>query len=218
MLFRRGTAHYLQRLLYMQRARFAVHPHAAVIVHTVGHVGVLLHFSHHNTLADSVQRAGRDKEAIAFFHRHGVQHLGQGIVPDALFQFFPADFMVKAVIQERARFTVQHIPHLGLAVLVFVFQRILVGGVYLNGNVILGVNELGQNGEHFKLFAVCSRRFRVGGQVVRQHGAVRQIAGAIGMAGKHPGFRQRVQIALHAKVSAQAAATPKVILAGWGQF
>ena len=90
--------------------------------------------------------------------------------------------------------------------------------VYLDGNVILGVNELGQNGEHFKLFAVCSRRFRVGGQVVRQHGAVRQIAGAIGMAGKHPGFRQRVQIALHAKVGAQAAATPKVILAGWGQF
>ena len=89
---------------------------------------------------------------------------------------------------------------------------------YLNGNVILGVNELGQNGEHFKLFAVCSRRFRVGGQVVRQHGAVRQIAGAIGMAGKYPGFRQRVQIALHAKVGAQAAAAPKVILAGWGQF
>lgn len=67
MLFRRGTAHYLQRLLYMQRARFAVRSHAAVIVHTVGHVGVLLHFNHHNTLADSVQRAGRDKEAIAFF-------------------------------------------------------------------------------------------------------------------------------------------------------
>ena len=35
------------------------------------------------------------------------------------------------------------------------------------------------------------------------------------MAGKHPGFRQRVQIALHAKVGAQAAATPKVMLADY---
>ena len=44
---------HVQRLLHVQGAGLAVRPHAAVIVHTVGHVGVLLDFRNHNALTDA---------------------------------------------------------------------------------------------------------------------------------------------------------------------
>ena len=55
--------------------------------------------------------------------------------------------------------------------------RSLVGGVYLNGQIVLGVNELCQDWELFKLLAVGAKAARVGGHIVRQRCAVRQIAG-----------------------------------------
>ena len=64
-----------------------------------------------------MQRAGRNKEAVTLVHRHGVQHLGQGVILDALLKLRLGDFMVKAIVQEGTRLTVQHIPHFGLAVL-----------------------------------------------------------------------------------------------------
>ena len=165
-----------------------------------------------------MQRAGRNKEAVTLVHRHGVQHLGQGVILDALLKLRLGDFMVKAIVQEGTRLTVQHIPHFGLAVLMLVFQRVLVGGVYLNGQIVLCVNELCQDWELFKLLAVGAKAARVGGHIVRQRCAVRQIAGTVRVAGKHPRLGQRVQIALDAKVTAQAAAAPQVILAAGSQF
>ena len=44
---------HVQGLLHVQGAGLAVRPHAAVIVHTVGHVGVLLDFRNHNALTDA---------------------------------------------------------------------------------------------------------------------------------------------------------------------
>ena len=44
---------HVQRLLHVQGAGLTVRPHAAVIVHTVGHVGVLLDFRNHNALTDA---------------------------------------------------------------------------------------------------------------------------------------------------------------------
>ena len=55
--------------------------------------------------------------------------------------------MVEAVVKICARLTVQHIPHLGFAVLVFFFERVLVGRMHLNGEVLLGINKFCQNRE-----------------------------------------------------------------------
>ena len=62
MLDRRGAQGHVQRLLHVQGAWLAVRPHTAVIVHTVGHVGVLLYLGNDNALANGVQRAAGIKK------------------------------------------------------------------------------------------------------------------------------------------------------------
>ena len=218
MLLRRGAAGHVQRLFNVQGAGLAVRTDAPVVVDAVGHVGVLLHLGHDDAPADGVQRAGRDKKAIPFMHRHGVQDLGQGVIFDALRKLLFGDFVRKAVVEIRPRHAVQHIPHLGFAVLVFVFQRVVVGRVHLNGQVAAGVDELCQDRELLKFCAVRAQGFGVRGHVVRQRRAVGQIARAVRMAGQHPRFGQRFKVALDAEIGAQAAAAPQIILAARGQF
>lgn len=100
-LLRRRAAGHVQRLFNVQGAGLAVCTDAPVVVDAVGHVGVLLHLGHDDALADGVQRAGRDKKAIPFMHRHGVQDLGQGVIFDALRKFLFGDFVRKAVVEIR---------------------------------------------------------------------------------------------------------------------
>ncbi len=158
------------------------------------------------------------KKAVALVYGHGVQDLGQGVIFDAFRKLLFGDFVRKAVVEIRARHAVQHIPHLGFAVLVFVFQRVVVGRVYLNGQVLAGVDELCQDRELLKFCAVRAQGFGVRGHVVRQRRAVGQIARAVRVAGQHPRFGQRFKVALDAEIGAQAAAAPQIILAARGQF
>ena len=218
MLYRRGAQGHIQRLFHMQGSGLAVGADAAVVVNAVGHVGVLLYLGHHDALADGMQRARRDKKAIPLVHRHGVQNLRQGVVFDALGKFLFADLMVKAIVQKGVRLTIQHVPHLSLAVLVLIFQCVLIEGVYLDGQIVPCIDKFYQNRELFKFCAIGAQGFRVSGRIISQGGTVGQVAGAVRVAGEHPGFGQRVQIALHAKIGAQTAAAPQVVFAAGGQF
>ena len=218
MLHRRGAQGDVQRLFHMQGAGLAVRADAAIVVDAVGHVGVLLHLGDDDALADGVQRARRDEEAVALVYGRGVQNFRQGVVFDALLKFLFGDLMVKAVVEERPRLAVQHIPHLGFAVLVLIFQGVLVGGVYLNGQVALRVDELRQDRELLELIAVGAKAAGVRGDIIRQRRAVGQIAGAVRVAGQYPRLGQRVELAVDAEIGAQAAAAPQVILAAGCQF
>ena len=217
-LLRRRAAGHVQRLFNVQGAGLAVRTDAPVVVDAVGHVGVLLHLGHDDALADGVQRAGRDEKAVALVYGHGVQDLGQGVIFNALRKLLFGDLVRKAVVEIRPRHAVQHIPHLGFAILVFVFQRVVVGRVHLNGQVLAGVDELCQDRELLKFCAVRAQGFGVRGRVVRQRRAVGQIARAVRVAGQHPRFGQRFKVALDAEIGAQAAAAPQIILAARGQF
>ena len=209
----RGAQGHVQRLFRVQCAGLAVRTHAPVVVHAVGHVGVLLHLGNDDALADGVQRAGRDKEAVPLMHRHSIQHLGQGVIFDTLRKLLFGNFVVEAVVQARPRLAVQHIPHLGFAVLMFIFQCVVVGRMHLNGEVILGINKLRQNRELLKFIAVGAKAAGVGGNILRQRAAVRQVTRTVRVAGKHPRLRQRIKVALDPEIRAQAAAAPQIILA-----
>ena len=152
----------------MQGAGLAVRTHAAIVVNTIGYVGVLLHLGHDDALADRVQCARRDEEAIALMHGHGVQNFRQGVILDALREFLLGNFMVKAVVEERPRLTVQHVPHLGLAILVLVFQRVVVGGMHLNRQIVLRIDEFCQDWELLKLCTIRAKAAGMRGNIVRQ--------------------------------------------------
>ena len=62
--------------------------------------------------------------------------------------------MVKAVIQERARFTVQHIPHLGLAARQPLLLSLLVVGVHLDGELLARVDKLDEQGKQITVARV----------------------------------------------------------------
>ena len=201
-----------QCLLDVQGAGLAVRPHSAIVVDPVGDVGILLHLRNDDALADGVQGSCRDEEHIALFHRHRIEYFGQRVFPDALGKFLFGNFMGKAVVQEGTRLGVQHIPHLGLAVLALVLQRVGVGGMHLNGQIVFCVNELGENGKLLEFPAVGTGGLRVGGKVIRQCGAVLQIGRPVRVRGQHPRLGQRVQVALHTKLGFQTLAAPQVIL------
>ena len=212
-----------QRLGYVQSTGLAVRAHAAVVVDPVGHVGILLDLGDHDALADGMQGAGGDEEHIALVHRGRVQHLGEGVVLDAALELLFADLMVKPIVQEGAGLAVQHVPHLGLAVLALVLQGILVAGMHLDGQVVLRVDELGQDGEILEPLAVGAQHalavlLHVLGQGETCVRPVHDGGGAVLVAGEHPGLGQGVQLALDAKVGAQLLAAPDVILAFRLQF
>ena len=165
-----------------------------------------------------MQRAGGDEKDIALVDRHSVEHLGQGIVADSFGKLVGGDGVTEAVIQEGVRLGIQHHPHLGFAILALVGQSVVVGGVDLNGQVLLGVNELDKDRELLKRRAVGSGGAGVGGQIVRQGGAVRQNTGAVGVGGEHPGLGQRVQVAVDVEIGSQPVPAPKVVFAGREQF
>ena len=139
-----------------------------------------------------MEGAGGDEEAVALVHRHGVQHVGQGVILNAAFKLLLADLMGEAVVEGGTRLCFQHIPHLGLAVLVLVLQSVFIGGVHLNGQVFFGINELCQNGELTELFAVGAKAAGMSVDVLLEGGAVRQIAGAVRVTGQHPRLAQGV--------------------------
>ena len=97
--FRRLPEGNIQRLRNVQLPGLAICAQTAVVVDAVGDVGVLLNFRHHDALADGVQRAGGDEEAVPFVHRHSVQHVGQGVILNAAFKLLLADLMGEAVVE-----------------------------------------------------------------------------------------------------------------------
>ena len=136
-----------QRLLNMQIAFPSVLSYPSVIIHTVGDIGVLLNLRNQDILSDGVERAGFDEQHIPLLHRDCVQHLKQRVFPDAAFKLGGTDFLAKSVIQKRILPGIHDIPHFCFPILSLMRQRIPVIRMHLNGQVILCVNELDQNGE-----------------------------------------------------------------------
>ena len=80
--------------------------------------------------------------------------------------------------------------------------------MHLNGQVLLGINQLCQNRELLELVAVGAKAAGVRGNILCQRGAVGQIAGSVRVAGQYPRLCQRVKVALDAEIGAQAVAAP----------
>ena len=155
----RNAAGHRQSLLDVQVALLAVLADATVIVHAIGYIGVLLDLGDQDPLADRVKGAGLDEQDVALFHGDSVEHLKQCVLLDPLSEFFPCDLLFEAVIQERAFLGVENVPHLCFAILAFVLKRESVARVDLDRQVVLRVNELGQNREFPESAAMGSKHF-----------------------------------------------------------
>ena len=133
----------------MQFAQISVFIPTAVIIEPIGDVGGLLHLADETPRADGVHRTRRKEIRVPLPHGYPVQDLHERIVRDPAAQLLGRDVAVEPDVNTRALLRVQNIPHLALAVLPLHGERILVGGMHLYGEILLGVDELDHDGELF---------------------------------------------------------------------
>ena len=206
-----------QRLLDMQVPFLPVLPHSPVIIDPVSDIGILLDLRDQDILPDGVDGPRLDEEHIPFLHRDFVEHFCQCIVPDPLCELLPADLPLEPVIEKGSRSGFHYIPHLCLSVLAFIFQRISIVRVDLDGQVLLRVDELD---EHRKIpeppavlpedpFSFCPDIFF---QRLSRPGAFRDHGLPVRMAGEFPGLCQDLPVVFFVVSFYKPVSSPEVIL------
>src|SRR5699024_6433441 len=155
----RSALCHIKRLVHMQFSLFAVFADSAVVVNPVSDVGVLLDLCHQNALADGMDGPRLDKENVAFLYRYLVEYFQKSVFLNALCKLFPADLPFKSMVQEGSLIGIHHIPHLCLAILSLMFQRIRVIRMHLDREIILRVNKLYKNRKILKTGAVRPEHF-----------------------------------------------------------
>ena len=128
----------------VQGAGFAVGIGASPIVDAVGGDRSLLHLGNEVARPDVVNLAGRQGEYVAGMGLMLCQMPGDGAVGSSFSELSGTDGLLESVNHGGVGFSINHIPHFGLAVGLAMAQSHLVGGMHLNGQVAGGVNELDQ--------------------------------------------------------------------------
>ena len=76
---------------------------------------------------------------------HPIEDFRQCLRLNPLCEFFLGDGAVQAVIQRRTRCSIDNVPHLRFSRLALCAHGIGIIRVHLNGEILLGINELNQN-------------------------------------------------------------------------
>ena len=128
----------------MKRARFSVASRPIVIVDAVSDVAVLLRFKQKRAALYRVNRSRRNKEKVAFAHRHFADKL----VPALLFDHithFTAVFRIVPDDDLRTGRGIENVPAFGFSErAVFVQFCVRIVGMHLDGQVALRIDDLRQ--------------------------------------------------------------------------
>ena len=174
----------------------------AVVIDTVGDIGILLNLCDQDAFSDRMKRTGLNKQCIAFMYFDRIQHFQQRIRTDALGELFFGDLLPEPVVQIRTRFRIQHIPHLRFPVLSFVLQGIAVRRMHLNAEIVFRIDELRQDGEFAESAAVCAEYFHAVFinelfQCSAGMQSFRNDRRSVRMTGQFPCLRQNVSVVFH---------------------
>ena len=86
----------LCRQVGMQFTWFAIQSQSAIIIDTVGYIRRLLNFCQPDATTYGVHPASRQIKHVAWFHRMGCQHLGDGTIGHTLAVFLGGDTATKS--------------------------------------------------------------------------------------------------------------------------
>ena len=208
----------VERLFDVQLPLVAVLVAAAVVVQPVGDVGGLLHFADKAPRADGVYRPCRQEVGIPLLDGYAVQNLHQRIVRDAPAELPRRDVAVEPDIDAGVLVCVEDVPHLALAVLPLHRERVLVGGVHLDGQILLGVDELDHDGELLVPLRLPAQLIFADGFDIFGEGHARELALGdrrfpVRMGGKLPALGDDIHIAdVLVKDVADLRPAPEVVL------
>ena len=197
---------------------FSVLADSSVIIDPVSDIGILLDLSNQDSFTDGVERSGLNKEHIALFDGHRVENLEKGILLDSAGKLLAGYFLLKPIVEESSLLRVEDIPHLCFAVLTFVLQGKTVAGMDLDRQVVLCVDEFGQDGKLAESSAVCAEHLHaLSVQVFLQRFSgvwtVHDHRRSVRMAGQFPRLRQDLSVKLHVVLFCQSVTAPKIIFA-----
>ena len=82
------------------------------VIHTVGHIGVLLDLRDQDILANGMNRAGFNKKNVTLLYFDRIENLKKRIVFDTLCKLFLADLTVETIIKISAFLTAVSYTHL----------------------------------------------------------------------------------------------------------
>ena len=131
----------------MQLSIVAILILAFVVVDAVGDVGGLLDFSQIATGSDGMDASGRDEETVALLDLILCQGIADGVVGYHLLILLRGELHLQTVIELGIGSRLHDIPHLRLTTRLALTVGYLVGRVYLDGQVLMGVDKLDQQGE-----------------------------------------------------------------------
>ena len=207
----------LQCLFNVEGTGLSVRAKPSVVVNAVGYVGALLYLRNEYALADGMESTGLDEENVPLLDRNAAELLHEGVVLDSLAEFLLAELLIEAVDELRVGSGVNDVPHLGLAVVVFVFVGVFIVGVNLHGQVVLGVDELYQHGE--AVSALKARAHSLGVfiyEVAELHSvelAAHDVTLTVGVTAQLPALCEAVAAFLAEKLS-ELCSAPYIVLNG----
>ena len=138
----------------MKLTGLSVLSETAVIVNSVGCVGVLLNLGEKYALAYCVHCARLDEENIALLDLDSVAYAHHLVALSGFFEFFNRNIAVESEDKLCVGLTIKNVPCFGLAVFAFNAHCIFVIGMNLNRKISLCVNEF----IFFPLCRICSCR------------------------------------------------------------
>ena len=188
---------------------------AVIVMDPVCKIRVLLDFGNKNPRAHGMNRAGLNVKGVALFHVYTVQNGCDCLILDMLKHFFFRDFSGETVINIRAFFGIQDIPHFGLPGLTAVDSVIFVSGMNLDGKVLVGIDKLDKDRKSGVRRTVGSEYFlKIARNYLRKRLAreipVQNDRSTGRMTGQHPCFRYRRIACPDAEFPVQTISAPQV--------
>ena len=138
----------------MKLTGLAVLSEAAVIVNSVGRVGILLNLGKKYTLANCVHCARFDEKNIALLDLNPVADIHHCVALSGFFELLNGNIAVKAENKLCVRLTVENVPRLGLSEFALNPHCIFVVGMNLNRKISFGVDKLYKQRKKFIFFAL----------------------------------------------------------------
>src|SRR5438270_9173991 len=133
--------------------------HAAIIVDAISQVGILLDFAQRHAGPNGVRRACGYKKCVPKLHPPMNKQLLELLSFDAFHEFLPVGPWHEAKEDLRARFGGDGVPHFRLSAptrSLLVGRSIIIVGMHLDGEFVIGENEFNKDGKIVWLFESCS--------------------------------------------------------------
>ena len=131
----------------MQLARLAVETHPAIVPDAVSHIGSLLDFGQIATCANGVDAAGRKEEHISGSHIIAAEHGADFVFRHQFLKLLWSDAAIETAVEIGSLARTDDVPHLGLSLGVVTHAGQLVIGMDLDGEIVVGIDELDQQRE-----------------------------------------------------------------------